>query len=101
MALSLGPVACGGSGSADSTEPKHTSDDSKGKGVDDGEEEVSGKGKEWGGWKWKGKRDDCFFVFDNRCYSELDKACEQAGCAKKDKKCETVGGGPAEVKCSE
>jgi hypothetical protein len=101
MAFSLGPAACGGGGSADSSEPTRQSDTSKGKGIDDGEEDVSGKDKEWGGWQWKGKRDDCFFVYDNRCYDDLDKACKKAGCAKNDKKCETVGGGPAEVKCSE
>ena len=100
-ALLLGPTACGGGSSTgdDTAKPGRDSDDSEGKGVDDGEDGVSAKGKEWGGWRWKGKRDDCFFVYDNRCYNDLDKACKKAGCAKKDKKCETSGGGPAEVSC--
>lgn len=61
------------------------------------EEKVSEEDKSWGGWRWKGQRDDCFFVHKNRCYDDQAKACKAAGCSVK--QCETHGGGPATVKC--
>ena len=101
VGLVLAVVACGGGGSTgdDTAEPSRKVDDSAGKGVDDGEDNVSGEGKDWGGWRWKGKRDDCFFVYDNACFNDRDAACKKAGCAKKGKSCKDTGGGPAEVSC--
>jgi len=59
--------------------------------------EVSEKGKQWGGWRWKGKRDDCFFVVGNRCFNDKAKACKAAKCSAKS--CQITGGGPAKVTC--
>jgi hypothetical protein len=61
------------------------------------EEKVSEDDKSWGGWRWKGSRDDCFFVHANRCFDDKAKACKAAGCTVK--ACELHGGGPATVKC--
>ncbi len=64
--------------------------------VDDGPA-VSSKGKKWSGWRWKGKRKDCYFVHGNRCFASKRAACKSAGCNTSD--CRTKGGGPASVSC--
>lgn len=69
-----------------------------------GEERVSDQDKEWGGWRYRGSRDECFFVVGRTCFSELDAACKAAKC-KPSKKgggeaaCKVRGGGPATVSC--
>ncbi len=69
------------------------------KGDDDSEDaEVSEKGKKWGGWRWKGKRNDCFFVYKNECFSKLNKACRKAKCAKDE--CGHDESAPAKVSCT-
>ncbi|MBL4635985.1 MAG: hypothetical protein JKY56_19145 [Kofleriaceae bacterium] len=59
---------------------------------------VSGKGKSWGGWRRKGKRDKCFYVHENKCFETEKQACKAAACG--DKECRVVDGAPADVKCS-
>lgn len=61
-------------------------------------EDEAGK-DEFGAWRWKGKRNDCFYVVGNKCFTELDDACDAARCKKQKKTCETEGGGPATVRC--
>jgi len=67
-----------------------------------GDADASGEGKAWGGWRYTGSRDECFFVVGRKCFSELDAACKAARC-KNGKKgaaaCKTSGGGPATVSC--
>jgi len=58
---------------------------------------VSEAGKRWGGWRWRGKRDTCFFVFRNHCFSSKKRACSVAKCGAR--KCKHRGGGPAEIYC--
>lgn len=58
---------------------------------------VSGKGKKWGGWRYQGKRDDCFFLVKRKCYTERAAACQAARCGKK--QCVLDGAGPARVRC--
>ena len=58
---------------------------------------VSEKGKSWGGWRWKGKRDDCYFVHKNRCFDSKSRACEAADCGKRG--CKVDDGAPAKVTC--
>lgn len=84
--LALALVGCGGSKNGPS-EPDPTATEAP----------VSEEDKNWGGWRWKGQRDDCFFVHQNRCYDDKAKACKAAGCS--DKSCDVHGGGPATVKC--
>ncbi len=59
---------------------------------------VSGKGKSWGGWRRKGKRDKCFYVHENKCFETEKLACKAAACG--DKECRVIDGAPADVKCS-
>ncbi len=61
------------------------------------EEPVSGEGKHWGGWRYQGTRDDCFFVVGRRCFDDEHKACAAAKC--KSGECDVTGGGPATVTC--
>lgn len=65
------------------------------------EAEASGeveRGGTWGGWRYTGERDDCFFVVGRRCFKTSAAACSAARCGKKT--CETTGGGPATVACA-
>ena len=61
------------------------------------ERPVSEDGKRWGGWRWKGKREDCFFVHDNQCFATLEEACKAAKCKMAD--CVQDDGAPAKVSC--
>ncbi len=87
----LSLVACGG-GSSESGdgEPAEGTHGRK-------EKPVSEQGKEWSGWRWKGSRQDCFFLVRNECYSSLDEACKAARCEKSD--CEHDESAPAKVSC--
>ena len=58
---------------------------------------VSEKGKSWGGWRWKGDRDDCYFVHKNRCFDSKSRACEKAKCGKRG--CQVDDGAPSKVTC--
>jgi hypothetical protein len=64
---------------------------------EDKEKPVSDQGKRWGGWRWKGKRNDCFFLYKNECYSSLEAACKQARCSVDD--CVHDESAPAKVRC--
>jgi hypothetical protein len=55
-----------------------------------------GKGS---GWRWKGKRDHCYYLFDNRCFEDKKAACEAAGCAVAS--CQADRGAPAKVRCAQ
>ena len=50
-------------------------------------------------WRWQGRRQDCFFLFDNECFSYLDEACNAAGCDEDD--CTHDDSAPANVSCTE
>lgn len=86
LGLALGPGSgCGGS--QESPSQFETKDDAS-----------SSHGKKWGGWRWKGKRNDCFFKYKNTCYPSMAKACKAARCPKAD--CVHDDSAPAKVKCT-
>ncbi|MDB4962469.1 MAG: hypothetical protein JWP01_2468 [Myxococcales bacterium] len=60
--------------------------------------EADGGSKKWGGWRYKGDRDACFFVLGAKCFKTEAAACQAAKC-KKPKKCNAVGAAPATVSC--
>jgi hypothetical protein len=110
-ALLIALIACG-CGGAGKGKDGDDDDDGEVRGDDDDDgqsaaapgpprtyEDEAGK-DEYGGWRWKGKRRDCFFVVGNKCFAELDAACTAAKCKKKKKTCRTEGGGPATVSCA-
>ena len=57
---------------------------------------VAKEGKSWGGWRYQGTRDDCFFVVERECYASLDEACGATDCKSG---CTSTGAGPATVLC--
>jgi hypothetical protein len=50
------------------------------------------------GWRWKGKRDHCYYVFENRCFEDKKAACEAAGCPVAS--CQADSGAPAKIRCA-
>ncbi len=83
-------TACGG-GTGQQTSPKAEQQEA-------GEDYVSETDrKKWGGWRWKGNRKKCYFVYKNRCFEEQKAACQAAKC--KQSKCVTNGSAPAKVSC--
>ncbi len=58
---------------------------------------VSSKGKSWGGWRWKGDRDKCYYSYKRQCFTSKSKACRKAGC--KTNKCLVTEAVPAKVSC--
>ena len=50
----------------------------------------------WGGWRYKGDRDDCFYVVGRNCFKTEKAACNSTKCKVE---CKVVGGGPATVSC--
>jgi hypothetical protein len=60
--------------------------------------EDAGDDEEHSTWRWQGRRQDCFFVHDNECFTYLDDACEAAGC---DEACTHDDAAPANVSCPE
>jgi hypothetical protein len=61
------------------------------------EDPIPSEGKHWGGWRYQGNRDDCFFVVGRRCFTDEKKACAAAKC--KSGECRIDGAGPATVSC--
>lgn len=61
-------------------------------------EPLKSKDEKGNGWRWKGKRDHCYYVFENRCFEKKKAACEAAGCQLAE--CQADGGAPAKVRCN-
>lgn len=49
------------------------------------------------GWQWRGSRQDCFYVYDNECFSQREEACLAAGC--EESACTHDDAAPAKVSC--
>lgn len=90
LAPLLALPACGGGSESADTETGR---------ADRNEKPVSEQGKKWSGWRWKGKRQDCFFLVGNECHSSLDAACKAAGCKKST--CVHDESAPAKVSCDD
>lgn len=60
--------------------------------------EVDAPGGKFGGWRYTGDRNECFFVVGKRCFKTEAAACKFAKCGPR--KCDVVGGGPATVSCA-
>jgi hypothetical protein len=50
-----------------------------------------------GGWRFKGDRKDCRYLFNSKCFKTEKQACAAAGCGTP--KCTLTGAGPATVSC--
>lgn len=60
-------------------------------------EPVARQGKHWGGWRYAGEREACYYVVGRQCFADKADACKAAGC-KRDR-CRERGAGPATVTC--
>lgn len=90
-------VACGGSPQKGSDEPQTAKEKLAAEEKANGDDKPSGS-KSWGGWRYKGDRNACFFETAGKCFKTENAACQAARCAKP-KKCSTTGAGPAQVSC--
>jgi hypothetical protein len=90
------PTACGGGGAENETasrSPQEEEDDARTpdyQGTDDSVDRS--------GWRWKGKRRQCFFRYRNRCYDKLEVACAAAACSG-GSECVHDESAPAVVSC--
>lgn len=97
LVFALVGVACGG-------DPKHSDEPQTAKEkLRRQHEEESGEGdgggsKNWGGWRYKGDRSQCFFVVGAKCFKTEAAACSAAKC-KPSEKCRAEGAAPAQVSC--
>lgn len=95
---SLG-LGCGGSQSAASDEPTTAKAKQLREAQASGEVDAGGaRTRHWGGWRFKGSRDDCFFIVGAKCFKTDGAACQAARCAAP-KRCTVVGAAPAQVSC--
>ena len=93
VSLALG---CGSGGPPRSDEPTTAREKLRRESSADGDTPRN-PGK-WGGWRYTGDRNECFFVIGRRCFKTEAAACAAARCGKRT--CETTGGGPAAVSCA-
>lgn len=94
----LALAACGGpTAPAGGKAPKTAAERARAEKAASTEDEVSGKGKKWGGWRYAGSDDTCFFIVKRRCFEKREDACAAARCG--DRTCVVEGGGPATVRC--
>jgi hypothetical protein len=98
VAALLFSAACGESpGAKGAQRPQTAAARAKAEKAESDEEAVDGNGKKWGGWRYQGRRDDCFFLVKRKCFDNRADACGAARCGKN--KCVVDGGGPATVRC--
>ena len=91
------PMSCGGERGKRTAQPDSSDEGETEKSSDAYTESKAPKGKQWGGWRWKGKRDDCFFVYKNQCYNKQETACKAAKCKKG--ACIMDKSAPAKISC--
>ena len=95
-------AACGGA-DVDANEPQTAKEKQLEEAKANGELDGSG-GRPWGGWRYQGDRNDCFYVVGRRCFKSKKAACATA-CRVPVKTaaasmCTIDGGGPASVTCN-
>jgi hypothetical protein len=88
-------AGCAGGAPPRSDEPTTARDKQRRETEAKGDQAPGGK---WGGWRYTGDRNDCFFVVGRRCFKTEASACAAARCGQH--KCEITGGGPASVGCA-
>lgn len=89
-------LGCGGGAPPRSDEPTTAKEKQRRDAEASGDPDA--KAGKWGGWRYTGDRNECFFVVGRKCFKTEAAACTAARCAS-GKKCVTTGGGPASVGC--
>ncbi len=97
LAISVGVcgASCGGS-STEANEPQTARDKQYAEAEKNGELDNQ-KPEKKGGWRFKGDRKDCRYLFNSKCFKDETLACKAAGCGAST--CATTGAGPATVSC--
>lgn len=95
LVCALVAMACGGDPKR-SDEPQTAKEKLRREARADGDD--AGGSKSWGGWRYKGERDRCFFIVGSKCFKTEAAACSVAKC-KAPKKCRAEGAAPAQVSC--
>ena len=95
-------AACGGA-DTNADEPQTAREKQYDEAKANGELDGSG-GRGWGGWRYQGDRNECFYVVGRRCFKSKKTACATA-CRVPVKTaaasmCTIDGGGPASVTCN-
>lgn len=96
LVFALVGFACGGD-PKHSDEPQTAREKLRRQAEEDGEADGAGS-KDWGGWRYKGDRSECFFIVGSKCFKTEAAACSAAKC-KAPQKCRADGAGPAQVSC--
>jgi hypothetical protein len=97
LGLGLG-ISCGDSAQRGGAKaPRTAAERARAEKAAAADDDVSAKDKKWGGWRYQGHRDDCFFLVKRRCFDKRADACAAARCGKK--QCVVEGGGPATIRC--
>jgi hypothetical protein len=94
LLVGLLAMGCGASPKSDepSTAKEKLRREAKASGEDDG------RAKPWGGWRYQGDRNDCFFTTGRKCFKTENAACQAVRC-RAPKKCTSAGAAPATVSC--
>jgi hypothetical protein len=94
-------IACAGTSTRSTAKDESAAERARREAKAAGEDDVSSQGKAWGGWRYTGSRDECFYVVGRKCFAELRDACKAAGCrSAKPAQCRVQGGGPASISCA-
>lgn len=91
-------VGCGESTQVGPNEPRNAKEKQRMEARAKGED-ADNDGRKWGGWRYTGDRQDCFFVVGRKCFKTEQAACAAAKCGA-GKRCATDGAGPATVSCA-
>ena len=95
IAISVAVPSCGGA-SIDANEPQTAREKQYAEAEKNGELD-NRKPEKKGGWRFKGDRKDCRYLFNSKCFKDETLACKTAGCPVAT--CATSGAGPATVSC--
>ena len=95
FAIAVGATSCGGA-ATDADEPQTARDKQYAEAQKNGE--LDNPKPEKKGWRFKGDRKDCRYLFNSKCFKDETAACKAAGCGGP--ACSTTGAGPATVSCN-
>ncbi len=90
-------ASCGPAPQKDASSPAEPAEKKPRRSTYEEKEAVSEKGKQWGGWRWEGKREDCFYTVKRKCFVKKADACEAAGCSGK--QCTGDSSAPVKISC--
>ena len=94
VSLTAIPAGCKDKGAA-TTPPADSTSSTQATGQPAGRTWKKSDGRK--GWRWEGKRDNCYFLVGKECFESLESACSAGGCTPDT--CNASSGIPAHVSC--